>query len=38
MERLGLKPADLKQQLMLPEGKAAAVVLDARWITQEVIA
>jgi hypothetical protein len=38
MERLGVKPADLKQQLMLPEGKAAAVVLDARWITQEVIA
>ena len=38
MERLGLKPTDLKQQLLLPEGQAAAVVLDARWITQEVIA
>jgi hypothetical protein len=38
MERLGLKPTDLKQQLSLPEGQAAAVVLDARWIAQEVIA
>ncbi len=38
MERLGLKPTDLKQQLLLPEGQAAAVVLDTRWITQEVIA
>lgn len=38
MERLGLKPTDLKQQLVLPEGQAAAVVLDARWIAQEVIA
>ena len=38
MERLGLKPTDLKQQLLLPEGQAAAVVLDARWIAQEVIA
>jgi len=38
MERLGLKPLDLKQQLLLPEGQAAAVVLDARWIAQEVIA
>jgi hypothetical protein len=37
MERLGLKPTDLKQQLLLPEGQAAAVVLDARWISQEVI-
>lgn len=37
MERLGLKPTDLKQQLLLPEGQAAAVVLDARWIAQEVI-
>ncbi len=36
MERLGLKPTDLKQQLMLPEGQAAAVVLNARWIAQEV--
>jgi len=38
MERLGLKPTDLRQQLLLPEGQAAAVVLDARWIAQEVIA
>jgi hypothetical protein len=36
MERLGLKPTDLMQQLLLPEGQAAAVVLDARWIAQEV--
>jgi hypothetical protein len=36
MERLGLKPTDLMQQLLLPEGQAAAVVLDARWIPQEV--
>ena len=36
MERLGLKPMDLKQQLLLPEGQAAAVVLDTRWIAQEV--
>ncbi|MCP9791462.1 hypothetical protein KBZ20_06300 [Vulcanococcus limneticus Candia 3F8] len=35
MERLGLKPMDLKQQLLLPEGPASAVVLDARWIAQE---
>jgi hypothetical protein len=37
MERLGLKPTDLKQQLLLSEGQAAAVVLDARWVGQEVI-
>jgi hypothetical protein len=36
MERLGLKPTDLMQQLLLPEGQAAAVVLDARWIAQEI--
>ena len=36
MERLGLKPAELNQQLTLPEGQAAAVVLDTRWIAQEV--
>jgi hypothetical protein len=36
MERLGLRPTDLKQQLLLPEGQAAAVVLDARWIAQVV--
>jgi len=33
---LGLKPTDLKQQLLLREGQAAAVVLDTRWIAQEV--
>jgi hypothetical protein len=38
MERLGLKPTDLKQQLLLPEGQAAAVVLESRWIAREVIA
>jgi hypothetical protein len=37
MERSELKPTDLKQQLLLPEGQAAAVVLDTRWIAQEVI-
>jgi hypothetical protein len=36
MERLGLKPTALKQQLSLPEGQAAAVVLDPRWISVEV--
>jgi hypothetical protein len=36
MERLVLKPTDLKQQLLLPEGQAAAVVLDTRWIAVEV--
>ena len=38
MERLGVNPTDLKQQLLLPEGQAAAVVLDASWMPQEVIA
>jgi len=38
MERLGLKPTDLMQQLLLPEGQAAAVVLDARWVNQTVLA
>jgi hypothetical protein len=36
MERLGMKPTTLKQQLLLPEGQAAAIVLDTRWIAQEV--
>jgi hypothetical protein len=36
MERLGLKPTALKQQLLLPEGQAAAVVIDPRWISVEV--
>jgi hypothetical protein len=35
IERLGLKPTDQKQQLSLPEGQAAAVVLDTRWIAQQ---
>lgn len=38
MQRLGLKPAELNQQLTLPEGQAAAVVLDPRWITHKVLA
>ena len=38
MGRLGLKPRDLKQQLLLPEGQAAAVVLDTCWLPQKVIA
>jgi hypothetical protein len=38
MQRLGLRPSDLQAQLLLPEGQAAAVVLDARWISQEVSA
>ena len=36
MQSLGIKPSELKMQLQLPEGKAAAVVLDARWIAQEI--
>ena len=36
MQRIGLKPSDLQAQLQLPEGQAAAVVLDARWIAREV--
>jgi len=36
MKRLGLKPTELRQQLLLPQGQAAAVVLDARWIAQEL--
>lgn len=36
MEQLGLKPSELRSQLQLPEGQAAAVVLDARWIAEEV--
>jgi hypothetical protein len=35
MERLSLKPRELNQKLSLPEGQAAAVVLDAHWIPQE---
>jgi hypothetical protein len=35
VERLGLKPTALKKRLLLPEGQAAAVVLDARWVRQD---
>ena len=38
MERMGLKPSSLQTQLQLPEGRAAAVVLDARWMPQKVMA
>jgi len=38
MEYLGLRPSDLQTQLKLPEGQAAAVVLDNRWLPQKVIA
>lgn len=37
MERRGIKPSRLQTQLQLPEGQAAAVVLDAKWMPQEVI-
>jgi hypothetical protein len=36
MHRLGVKPSQLKDQLQLPEGQAAAVVLDPRWIPHTV--
>jgi hypothetical protein len=36
MTKLGLKPSELAVQLQLPEGQAAAVVLDPRWISVEV--
>ena len=36
MQRRGLTPTNLRQQLLLPEGQAAAVVLDPRWISVEV--
>lgn len=36
MERMGLKPSELQLQMQLPEGRAAAVVLDPRWIRPEV--
>lgn len=35
LDRSGIKPSELKQKLQLPEGQAAAVVLDPRWIAQE---
>jgi hypothetical protein len=34
MQALGIKPSELKMQLQLPQGTAAAVVLDPRWIGQ----
>jgi hypothetical protein len=36
MTKLGIKPSQLAVQLQLPEGQAAAVVLDPRWISIEV--
>ena len=38
LNRSGIKPSELKQKLQLPEERAAAIVFDARWISQEVIA
>jgi hypothetical protein len=38
MERLSIKPSELQMQLRLPDGKAAAVVLDPRWIAKTVSA
>jgi len=36
MHQLGVKPSQLKAQLQLPEGQAAAVILDPRWIPYKV--
>jgi len=36
MTRIGLKPSELPLLHLLPAGKAAAVVLDSRWISVEV--
>jgi hypothetical protein len=36
MTRIVLKPSELPLLHLLPEGKAAAVVLDSRWISVEV--
>jgi len=38
METVGLKPRSLHEQLQLPQGQAAAVVLDANWVHQEIVA
>jgi hypothetical protein len=35
MQALGIKSSELKIRLQLPQGKAAAVVLDPRWIGQK---
>lgn len=37
LQRLGLNPSDLQSQLLLPEGQAGAVVLDARLLSREAI-
>jgi len=37
MQQMELKPSNLQAQLQLPEGQAAAVVLDANWIPQKVV-
>lgn len=37
LQQFGLSPSDLQSQLLLPEGQAGAVVLDARWLSGEVI-
>jgi hypothetical protein len=33
--RLGIKPSVFQARLSLPEGQAAAVILDPHWISQE---
>jgi hypothetical protein len=38
LNRSGIKPNELNQKFQLPEGQAGAIVFDARWIAQEVIA
>jgi len=38
MEKMGLKPSNLQTQLQLPQGHAAAVILDSRWIPQQAVA
>jgi len=35
MENIGLKPSSLQSQLQLPEGQAAAVLIDAPWVFKE---
>ena len=35
LSRLGLKPSEFQGLLALPEGQAAAVILEHRWISQE---
>lgn len=36
MERQGLKPSQLQQQRLLPDGQASAIVLDASLLTESV--